>query len=86
MQLNELCADTGCGCNLLQIWRNEQTDLDPGIIHFFSCPGQCLEVADYIQPSFRRYFLTPFRNQADDVRLQFQCDGDDFPHIGHLQI
>src|SRR5208282_4304260 len=54
--------------------------------HSFARLGQGFFRANNVQPAFGCHFQPPFGHDADDIRLQFQRDADDFRHVGHFEI
>ena len=86
VQFHELAADPRAGFNLLFIRRDEQTHLNARVVHFLARLGQGFFSGGNFQSAFGRHFRPPFGHDADDVRLQFQRDGDDFRHVGHFEV
>src|SRR5687768_12258642 len=60
---------------LLCIRRNEQAHFDVDGIHALAGFSKRRNLSRGIESSFRGDFLTAFRNDADDVRLQLFRDG-----------
>ena len=78
MQLDELAAHLRCRLDLLGIRLNEEADLDASLIEFLTRIGQGRPLLGHIQTALGRDLLPAFWNQADNVGLEPQSDGQDF--------
>ena len=69
VQFDELAAGVRGGFDLLRVGRDEQADGDPGVVQSFARLRERAQLANDVQPAFGGYFLSPLRDNANDVRL-----------------
>src|ERR1043165_5386970 len=77
VQFNELAAGARGGFNLRRVGRDEQADVDPGLVQFLARLREDGQLANDVQPPFGGDFLAPLRDKANDVRLELQRDPED---------
>src|SRR5438093_5561624 len=86
VEFDKLTARAARGFDLARIRSDEEADLDAGIIHFAARLSKRPLLCDHVQSAFGRYFLTPLRDQADDVRLEFQSNIENLEGVGHFEV
>src|SRR5439155_10328358 len=74
------------GLDLRRVREDDQTRGDLRLIQSFAPVRQGVQLADDIQPAFGGDFLSPLRDNANDVRFELEGDGKDFRRVGHLQV
>src|ERR1700730_12428996 len=86
VQLDVFRPNAPGGLDLFQLGRDEQADGYAGTRHLFAHFCETAPLTRRIRSAFRRYLLSPFGNDADDARPDFESDGDNCRRIGHFQI
>src|SRR5262245_53628480 len=86
MQLNKLAAGLSGSLHLLLIRGDEKTHIDAGLVHLLARFGDRRAMTHDIEPAFSSHFLTPFRNNTNNVRFEFERDLDDLGNIAHFEV
>ena len=86
VQLDALRPNAGGGFDLRGVRRDEQADLDAGVVQAAACFRKRCGLPSGVETAFGGHFLAAFRHEADDFGLRLQRDGNDLGSVAHLQI
>ena len=86
MNLADLNAHASSSSDLIGLCINKGAGDDTGITQFGHDVGETRLLADDIQSTFGRDFLTPFWHEHGHFRPEFAGNGDHFIGCGHFQV
>lgn len=86
VQFDELRSGRRRGLHLRGVGGDEQADVDAGVVEAAPRVAERGDLPGDVEPAFGGHLLAAFRDEADDIRAEANCDVADFGGVGHLEV